>query len=205
MRTVRGTNNESFVIDDTIEVAVYPKRSDAPADVLVLGLIREDGLVEIVDGTESLAGMDAAVTENKNVSLGVATKDCAPICIGDGKKIAIAHVGWQGFSLGLTEKVLSYFEKEDAVVYVGPFLHSFEIQRDFCYDALVQKPGTEQYIREENGKLIFHFQEALADLLPPQTVFDERNTFTDPILPSHRRDKNAENFLTTVRFSKSKQ
>lgn len=201
MDAFRIKDNFPTVIGNTIQVTVYPAQEHSENNLCVLGLVREAGLIEIETGTESLSGFDAAITDNKELGLGITTKDCAPICIGDGRKIAIAHVGWQGFSLGLTEKVMQGFSPEDAVIYVGPFLHEFEIRKDFCYEALILKPGTEKFIREKDGKLMFYFKEALQSILPPQTIFDERNTYTDPILPSRRRDKNMKNFLTTLRFA----
>ena len=64
----------------------------------------------------------------------------------------------EGLCLGLIEKMLTNFNTEDLQVYVGPFLNSFEVQRDFCYDRLKQKFGN-KFFHEESNKLIFDFKE----------------------------------------------
>ncbi len=199
-------NGMPFVVGGTISVGIYAfpeKPHSETGDIFVLELERADKLVVIASGEESLENVDAAVTARKDATLAIRTRDCAPICFGDGKRIGIAHVGWQGFSMGLVEKALQYFNPETLVVYVGPFMHSFEIQRDFCYDALIKKDGAAAFIIEnEGGKLVFEFKKALAELLPENTAFDTRNTFADPELPSYRRDKESKGFLTAVSFAK---
>jgi copper oxidase (laccase) domain-containing protein len=200
VNTLTSQNNISFKISDKMKIGIYPYPSVEETNLKVLDLARAGDLVEIHDGNESLENIDAAVCFNKSFSIGMRTRDCAPVCFSDGEKIATAHIGWQGFSLGLLEKTLAYFDSKNVVIYVGPFLNSFEIKRDFCYDALIKKLGGEKHMREENGKLIFEFQKAIAEILPEQTIFDTRDTFSDMTLPSNRRDKDSKGFLTTVSF-----
>ena len=183
-----------------MKVGVYPYPENSKENIKILGLIKEAHLVEIHTGNEAVEHTDAAVCFNSDYSIGIRTRDCAPICFSDGEKIAIAHIGWQGFSLGLIEKTLAYFDPEKVSIYVGPFLHRFEIKKDYCYEALIKKAGTEQFIHQKDGTLMFEFQAAIANLLPKQTIFDTRDTFTDMTLPSHRRDKESKGFLTAVSF-----
>jgi copper oxidase (laccase) domain-containing protein len=201
MNTIWTENNKPFNVAGVIQVGIYPYPGIDFPGLKILDLERKAKLAMIISGEESLENVDAAVCSNKELSIGIRTRDCAPICFGDGKKIAIAHIGWQGFSMGLIEKTLSYFNPETVTIYVGPFLHAFEIQKDFCYDALMAKPGTAVFITEENGKILFRFKEAIQALLPEQSVFDIRNTGTDTSLPSNRRDKDSKGFLTTVSFA----
>lgn len=148
---------------------------------------------------ESLEDYDALITDNRNLTLGIKTADCAPICLSDEERIGIAHIGWRGLCLGLVENMLTYFNAEDLQVYVGPFLNSFEVQKDFCYDQLKQKFGN-KFFHEESNKLIFDFKKAIDSLLPRQTVYDSRDTEIDLSFPSYRRDKKKGNFVTTVSF-----
>ncbi len=200
MNTVTTQNNIPLRIAGIMQVAIYPHPVMPMPAPLILDLARKDTLIVIATGEESVVDTDAAVTTNKDITLAIRTRDCAPICFSDGKKIGIAHVGWQGYALGLTEKTLGYFDLENLVVYVGPFLNSFEIKKDFCYDALMAKPETVSYIDEVGGTLTFRFKDALASILPENTFFDTRTTWTDPTLPSHRREKESIGFLTTVSF-----
>ena len=200
MNTITTQNNIPVVVG-SMQVGIYPYPEIPTGDIKILHLVREADIVEIRDGNESLENKDAAVCYNKNFSIGMHTRDCAPICFSDGEKIAIAHIGWQGYSLGLLEKTLSYFNPETVTIYVGPFLNSFEIKKDFCYDALVAKPGAEKFIHEENGIITFRFKDAIANILSKETFFDTRDTFSDMTLPSNRRDKNSKGFLTVVSFT----
>lgn len=200
MSTIWSENDKPFTIEGVITVGVYPSGEADVPNLKRLGLIREDKLAVIATGDESLEGVDAAVTSLRDITLGIRTKDCAPICFGDGKKIAIAHIGWQGFSMGLLEKTFSYFDPATVKIYVGPFLNAFEIKKDFCYDALMAKPGAAEFIKEEDDKLIFYFKDAIASILPEEAVFDVRTTATDTSLPSWRRGDQRIGFLTTVAF-----
>ncbi len=169
--------------------------------VIIPMLSHGDRLVSVETGEEDMNACDALITSHKNFSLGIHTADCAPICFSDGTKIGIAHVGWRGLRLNLIEKMLKEFDTTQLEVYVGPRLDSFEIQKDSCYEAITQKFG-ETFFTHENEKIIFHFKDAIASLLPQHTLFDSRNTKLDITLPSHRRDGTSKRLLTVVQFKK---
>lgn len=169
--------------------------------IVIPTLCHGDTIMRIELGNEDISACDGLVTENKSLSLGVTTADCAPICFGDETKIGIAHIGWRGLCLGLIEKMCTEFDTEKLEVFVGPHLHSFEVQKDFCYEAIVGKFG-EDFFTLENGKITFRFKDALVSLLPINTIFDGRNTEEDTSLPSHRRNKTNERIVTVVEFKK---
>ena len=171
-------------------------RKDA---VIIEKLPHGPNIITIVMGTEDTTDCDALITESGAFPLGIKTADCAPICFTDGKKIGIAHIGWRGLCDGLVEKMLGNFDAKMLSVYVAPFLHSFEIKKDECYDRITQKFG-ERFITNEEGKLTFHFKKAISSLLPPQAEYDPRGTGTDFAFPSYRRDKTSERFVTLVSF-----
>lgn len=154
-------------------------------------------IVNVVTGDEDVFGCDGLVSDNLSLTLGIATADCAPVCFFDGKRMGIAHVGWRGFCEGMIEKMLAYFDANNLEIYVGPFMHNFEVKKDFCFEAISNKVGESFF---EFGEIIkFDFKKAVQSLLPSQAVFDERNTFATPIFPSFRRDKKVGNFLTVIR------
>lgn len=186
---MEGMRIELFLSPEQVKgnVAIIPK------------LPHGSNIVTIRSGDENLNDCDALLTENHEISLGIKTADCAPICFADGGAIGIAHVGWRGLCLGLVEKMLTRFDIATLSVYVAPFLHSFEIQKDFCYDQITQKFG-ERYIEHRSDKLIFNFKDAIGSLLPPHAVYDPRSTATDLALPSYRRDKTKDRLITVVSF-----
>ena len=166
--------------------------------IIIPKLLHGSNIVTVVSGNEDLNDCDALITENGGLSLGIRTADCAPVCFSDGKTTGIAHVGWRGLCLGLIEKMLPHFNAGALSVYVGPFLHSFQIQRDFCYEKINHKFG-ERFLSQEGDNLMFNFRDAIASLLPTQTVYDSRNTATDFSFPSHRRG-DANRLITVVSF-----
>ena len=99
----------------------------------------------------------------------------------------------------MIEAVMAHFDSKETEVFVGPFLHSFEIQKDFCYDAVVKKFG-EKFLIEEDGILTFNFKDAIASLLSQHAVFDPRNTETDTTLPSHRHKRALGHIITIAKL-----
>lgn len=179
----------------TVNVGVFPERY---RDGVVMPIQTHSASVrEIHSGLEDVEDCDALVTGNLELCLGVHTKDCAPVCFADGQKVAIAHVGWSGLCKGLIETVMKRFNAHQTEVFVGPHLHSFEIKRDFCYDAVTEKFG-ERFLTDDNGVLTFNFKEAIASCLPTQTVFDVRNTASDSTLPSYRHKRALGHIITSV-------
>lgn len=183
-----------------MQVKIFSKFKDAPVGVIFPNQCHGDKIVEIFTGQEDLTACDALITKNKIFTLGIKTADCAPICFSDGTHIGIAHIGWRGLCLGLVEKMLGEFNQALLKVYVGPFNHSFEIKKDFCYEQIYTKFGDKFFV-ENDRELTFLFKDAIMSLLPEQVEFDPRNTFSDPNLPSFRRDKTTDRMVTLITFT----
>ncbi len=169
--------------------------------VVIPTLCHGDTIVEIKTGREDVSACDALISSNKNLLLGITTADCASICFGNETKIGIAHVGWRGLCLNLIEKVLTEFNTAHLEIFVGPHLRIFEIQKDACYETIKAKFG-ERFFTHTDGKIYFHFKDAITSLLPSTTSFDDRNTGHDFTLPSWRRDKTRARLITVVQFKK---
>ncbi len=171
----------------TIEGIVVPK------------LCHGNNVVEVRSLNDDVTDCDAVITSDASIALGIKTADCAPICFSDGTKIGIAHVGWRGLCLGLIEKTLKEFNERSLEVVIGPRLDTFPIQRDSCYNKIVEMFG-ERFFRYEGETITFLFKEAIASRLPTDAIFDTRSTGEDYTLPSHRRDKTSTRLLTVVEF-----
>lgn len=63
----------------------------------------------IHDGTEDISEVDALVTNQKNVCIGVLTADCVPVLLYDPVKSVVAaiHAGWRGLINGVIENTLT--------------------------------------------------------------------------------------------------
>lgn len=184
---------------DKSHISIYLKSQDVPQGVILPGQIHGNNIIEVITGDEDVNNCDALITKDKKFSLGIKTADCAAVCFTDGKKIGIAHIGWRGLCLGLIEKMLNSFDFNNLEIFVGPFNHSFEIKKDFCFDKIQEKFG-DKYFSESNGKIIFLFKDVIMSLLPANTVFDPRNTFENLSLPSFRRNKTPERLVTVISF-----
>lgn len=178
-------------------VEIYKNSSECKEKIITPVQVHGSNFVEIITGEENLDNCDALIASSKKFKLGIKTADCASVCIGDGQKIGIIHIGWRGLCDGLYEKVSSLFNNDNLEVYVGPFLHSFQIQKDYCYDAIIKKFG-DKFIQNSPDGMSFDFQGAVKSILPKSAVFDERNTKDDLTLPSNRRNKTKERLLTII-------
>ncbi len=182
-----------------MKTKIYPKLEDVPRDVILPGQVHGDKVVEIISGNEDISNCDAFLTKNPNFSLGMRTADCAAVCFSDGETIGIAHVGWRGLCLPLIENMLKNFDSNKLTVFVGPFNHSFEIKRDFCFDEIQAKFG-DKFFSQNGAKITFLFKDAIMSMLPKNAELDIRNTFEDKNLPSFRRDSTKERLVTVVSF-----
>ena len=180
-----------------MRIELFLPMQEMQKKILIPRLTHSATIVTVQSGNENLSDCDALITENRALTLGITTADCAPVCFSDGTRIGIAHIGWRGLCLGLAEKMFAQFDTQNLSVYVGPFLHSFEIQKDFCYDQITAK-FEERFFEQESGRIIFNFKKALASVLSPQAMYDSRDTLTDASFPSHRRNGTKDRFITAV-------
>ena len=58
----------------------------------------------VQSGDENLENYDALITDKRNLTLGIKTADCAPICFSDKERIGIAHIGWRVYALDLSKR-----------------------------------------------------------------------------------------------------
>lgn len=180
-------------------IEIYPNSLDCKNSVIIPDQSHGSRIVEIINGDEDLSNCDAVFTKNRNFKLGIKTADCATVCYSDGETIGIAHIGWVGLCTNLNSMMLDKLDESKLEIFIGPFLHRFEIQRDFCYDKL--RVNFENFFEYEGSKIYFNFKRALLSIMPKNIVIlDERNTFHDLSLPSHRRNKTKDRLLTVVSF-----
>jgi len=187
-----------------MEVSQHLSLERVREGVVITKQCHGDSVCELLTGQEDTIDHDALVTQNRALKIGVYTADCAPIAYSDGTTTGVAHVGWKGLCLGLAQKMLVHFDPEKLEIFVGPHLHVFEIKKDECYEKLNKVFGTAFFVELE-GKIYFHFKDALASLLPKQTIFDKRSTGEDLTLPSYRRTQTQERIITVVQFSHEKR
>jgi len=88
-----------------------------PGRMILLDQMQQDQILLLKEPVITLPShleYDALITNSPNISLGILTADCLPICVVDqGRKvIAAIHAGRQGTALHITAKVLKKMKEE---------------------------------------------------------------------------------------------
>ncbi len=154
---------------------------------------RHSANVAFVDTTVKKTGQlfentDGMVTDRNDIALLCYGADCCIIAFWDDTKHGICHSGWKGLVGGIIETMRSYFSNQTHV-FIGPFLHQFQIKKDDCYDQLM-KAGLRGCISEKDDEIIFDFKKAIIKKLSGCIIsMDPRSTSEHPELASWRRDQ----------------
>ena len=180
-------------------------------NIIVPNQTHSNNIIEIKTWKENLENCDwiitplptSPLTGERSLKLGIKTADCAAIVFEDEKNYWIIHAGWRGAVNWIIEKMLEKFENPK--IFVAPFLKKFEIQKDFCYDAIFEKFWDKFFshpqplpTKEGSNKIIFDFESCLKSLLWEQAIFDKRDTLEDNNFYSYRRDKTTKRNYTVI-------
>ena len=113
---------------------------------------------------------DGAITNKKNIALGILTADCAPILIFDftNKIIAAAHAGWRGAYKKIVKKIIKKLislgsKKENIVTIIGPCIaqKNYEVRYDFKRKFLNQQKKNKNYFKNVRKKIYFSLRDYL--------------------------------------------
>ncbi len=197
------------------EFIIFQKNLKNSQKIISPTQTHSNNIIEIKTGSENLENCDGLFVslpsclrgvntiENQrgdileSYLLTIKTADCAPIVFISKNKFGVIHAGWRGLCGNIIENMLENFSEKNIQIYVGPILPRFEIQKDFCYEKIQQKFGN-KFFEIKNENIFFNFKEALKSILPPQTIFDERNTFEEKNLASWRENKTDKRNFTIV-------
>lgn len=97
---------------------------------------------DAVDRRKLLTGVDALVTKEKRICIGINTADCLPILIfsPDKEVVAAVHAGWKGTLGRIAQKTVRLMEMKYSCcpnrmkVYIGPSIsmNAYEVGKDLC-------------------------------------------------------------------------
>ena len=113
---------------------------------------------------------DGAITNKKNIALGILTADCAPVFIFDPEKkvIAVAHAGWRGAYNKILIKIINKLvhlgsKKENIIAVIGPCIaqKNYEVQQDFIKKFLNQTKNNKKYFKIVRKKIYFSLRDCL--------------------------------------------
>ena len=100
--------------------------------------------------------MDAMVTKEKGIALGILTADCVPLLFADKNAgvIGAAHAGWRGALTGIIENTLAAMEKLGANkksihAALGPCIwqNSYEVGPEFPAPILAENPDYAKFFK----------------------------------------------------------
>ncbi len=153
--------------------------------------------------------VDAMVTNQAGIALGVLTADCTPVLFADRKNpvIGAAHAGWKGAFSGIVEQTLKAMlelgaTQESIVCAIGPAIAqaSYEVGGEFREIFLRKSEDNSQYfipslkagyflfdLRGFIYRILFHSGIQDINMLENDTYIEE-NTFFSYRRATHRRE-----------------
>lgn len=150
-------------------------------------------------GVRSVGEGDALVTASPDVTLAVLVADCAPVLLADPEAgvVAVAHAGRAGLVAGVLEAVVAAMQAQGARparlrAVVGPCIagRSYEVPAALRDEVEAAVPGTWACTSWGTPAvdLAAGAYQVLLRLGVGSVQVVPRDTFTDPLLFSHRRD-----------------
>lgn len=143
-----GNRIEAFTTDRTIgrkiPGVVYPHQTHTDK---IYTISSDFFLLSLTERKAALEGVDALISDAKNIIMGISTADCIPVIVYDPVHHAAAaiHAGWKGTRLRIVTKTLQEMQKvydtnpSDCAAAIGPGISqdSFEVGQEVV-DAFVE-------------------------------------------------------------------
>lgn len=149
------------------ELNVAPENIIFPYQMHQTGVKKIDAGFMKLTSTEKdacLHGIDALVTDLRDICIGVTTADCVPVFFYDDvrKVAAVAHAGWRGTCAGIVTETLGVMQSDyycgtnDIYVAIGPSI-SAEVYQvgEELYTAFLEKGFPVETIFTRNAEGLF--------------------------------------------------
>jgi YfiH family protein len=110
--------------------------------------------------------VDALVTREPNLAIGILTADCAPILFADAENgvVGAAHAGWRGARGGVIEATVETMcqagaRRDHIQAVVGPCIsqHAYEVGEEFYASFCVHDADAAQFFSRHPGTQNWHF------------------------------------------------
>ena len=114
--------------------------------------------------TKKRLKVDAIITDQKKLPIGVLTADCAPVLLYENKKniIAAIHAGWKGALKGIIKKVINFMlkkgcKKRNITAAIGPCIRqkSYVVKEDFEKKFIKSSDKNKIYFKKEKNITYF--------------------------------------------------
>lgn len=203
-----GEKIDAFTTDRTIgrkiPGVVYPHQTHTDK---IYTISSDFFLLSLAERKAALEGVDALISNAKNIIMGISTADCIPVIVYDPVHHAAAaiHAGWKGTRLMIVSKTLQEMQKvygtnpSDCTAAIGPGISqdSFEVGQEVV-DAFVEA-GFEMadYVIMKKKphidlKALNKYQLTSMGLKDNNIIVSDIDTFTDVDYFSARREQHGD-------------
>ena len=109
--------------------------------------------------------VDAIITNQKKLPIGILTADCVPLLIYDdsSKMIAAIHAGWKGAFKGIVNNVIKFMikkgcKRKNIYAVIGPCISqkNYEVKEDFLKKFLKQNGHNKEFFKKRKNKVYFN-------------------------------------------------
>ncbi len=160
-----GSKDNPSDIKKNLEIVKKRIKSTAK-NIFLLHQIHSNKFVYIDEKSKfkSKPKVDAVITNQKNIPIGILTADCVPILICDEKKklIAAIHAGWKGAYKNIISKVIKFMIKKGSnpiniTAAIGPAISvkNYEVKGDFKRKFIKKDKKNNKFFRKKYKKLYF--------------------------------------------------
>lgn len=192
-------NRKRFLAKNNIplENCVVMNVAHGDTVILVTEADRGRGVMTIED---AVSGVDALITNKKDVALFLLIADCLPVIYFDPKKevVALAHLGWESIDKKLPQKVVGRMQEqfgsnpEDIRVTIGPGIKksSYKVKNpkqkdDPAWRSFLGPAENEEFYIDLEGYVCSQLQ--TAGILEKNIKRNNIDTFQDKNFYSHYR------------------
>ncbi|MFD2204271.1 peptidoglycan editing factor PgeF [Kiloniella antarctica] len=183
------------------------ERVGCPSAKLVTGYQIHSAKVEIVTTPwkcpEDAPQVDALVTKQSGIALGIMTADCVPVLFADSSAgvIGAAHAGWQGAIKGVTDNTIDAMEslgaqRSNISCAIGPCIaqSSYEVGAEFAHRFFEENENNMGYFipSPREGRFLFNLRKYVGDRLKSygvgQVSISKNDTYSEEeLFFSYRR------------------
>jgi len=160
-----GSKDNPSDVKKNLQIVKRKIKSSAK-NIFLLHQIHSNKFVYINEKSKfkSKPKVDAVITNQKNIPIGVLTADCVPILICDDRKklIAAIHAGWKGAYKNIISRVIKFMIKKGSnprniTAAVGPAISikNYEVKEDFKRKFIKKSKKNNKFFKIKYKKLYF--------------------------------------------------
>ena len=154
-------DDRSAVLENRSRVASYFHKTEAC--LISPYQVHSADVVEVREPWEEgyRPKVDALVTRNPNIAIGILTADCGPVLFADKENgvVGAAHAGWKGATGGVLDNTVSAMEtigaeREHIIAILGPTIsqENYEVGPEFVDRLLDIHPDNKDYLTKSTKR-----------------------------------------------------